>query len=123
MHIIGSNNEIIKLNEVEDNCYYYLYIKTDDENGKYVSNEAVTLALSSNNKDNHWFMFFYGDDDFEWADFGENSGGTQEPSEEKPNLANGTFPKTGLNLIIFSSIVVLAISGIVAYKKYKKYNF
>ena len=42
---VKTGNEIINLKNIEDKTYYYLYVKTDDENGKYISNEAVTLAF------------------------------------------------------------------------------
>lgn len=52
------NNSVIQLSGLQNEEYYYLYVKTDDENGKYISNEAVTLAQASAYGDGKWYMFF-----------------------------------------------------------------
>ena len=110
-----TGNSVIDLKGLENGEYYYLYIKTDDENGKYISNEAVTLATASVINDEEWYMFFYGADDFKWADFGTVSGDN--------TMASGILPKTGTSYIMITIAGVVIAGGIVAYKKYKKYNF
>lgn len=110
----GSNN-VIQLSGLEDEAYYYLYVKTDDENGKYISNEAVTLAQANVHDSNKWFMFFYGSSDFKWADFGE--------VKEDDSVAPGKLPQAGMNYVIIGAIAVVGALGIVAKMKYKKYNF
>ena len=111
----GTGNSVIDLKGIEKDAYYYLYVKTDDENGKYISNEAVTLARASVYENEKWFMFFYGADDFTWADFGNVEGGNTESPKELPRAgANGI-------LVIISSMV--AVGGFIAYRKYKKNNF
>ena len=82
---------------------------------KYISNEAVTLATASVINDEEWYMFFYGADDFKWADFGTVSGDN--------TMASGILPKTGTSYIMITIAGVVIAGGIVAYKKYKKYNF
>ena len=59
--------------------------------------------------------FFYGDNDFKWADFGTVSGDN--------TMASGILPKTGTSYIMITIAGVVIAGGIVAYKKYKKYNF
>ncbi len=110
-----TGNSVIDLKGLENGEYYYLYIKTDDENGKYISNEAVTLATASVINNEEWYMFFYGADDFKWADFGTVSGDN--------TMASGILPKTGTSYIMITIAGVVIAGGIVAYKKYKKYNF
>ena len=87
-----------------------MYVKTDDENGKYFPNEAVTLALSSNNSNNEWYMFFYGQDDFEWVDFGDGT------------IAPGTIPQTGETAMVAIVIALVSVLGVVGYINYKKYR-
>ncbi len=108
-----TGNKVIQLNGVADKAYYYLYVKTDDENGKYFPNEAVTLALSSNTSDNHWSMFFYGQEDFEWIDFGDGSDNT---------IATGTIPQTGETAMVAIVIALVSVLGVVGYINYKKYR-
>ena len=109
-----TKNKVIDLKGLENDAYYYLYVKTDDENGKYISNEAVTLAQSNVYDNGNWFLLFYGSSDFKWTDFG-NVGKDNTVSHLK-------LPYTGIyNYVILG--VVLSIIGVILYKKYKKYNF
>lgn len=109
------NNSVIQLNGLQNEEYYYLYVKTDDENGKYISNEAVTLAQASTHDDGKWFMFFYGSSDFKWAEFG-----SEEIDDTKaPNV----LPFAGVNNICIVLLGLISVGGFVAYKQYKKYNF
>ncbi len=100
----------INVPNVVDDAYYYLYVKSDDENGKYIPQEAVTLALSNVYDDGAWYMFFYGSNDFKWADFGNVSGGG-EPStgKEDPTTSNNDLPFTGKNAVITTSLIVLLV--------------
>ena len=110
-----TGNKVINLNGLEDGAYYYLYVKTDDENGKFTSNEAVTLARASIYENDKWYMFFYGSSDFKWADFG----GIIEDN----TTARTILPKTGIYGYIIVGVGLLTIIGVVSRKKYKKYNF
>ncbi len=38
--------------------YYYLYVRTDDEDGKYISAEAVTLGLGKSWETGKWTISF-----------------------------------------------------------------
>lgn len=110
-----TGNKVIDLKGLENEAYYYLYVKTDDENGKYITNEAVTLARANVYDNNHWYMFFYGSSDFKWADFGDIS--------EDKTVAPSILPRTGIYSYVICGIVVLAVVGVISYKIYKKYNF
>ena len=108
-------NSVINIKGLEHEAYYFLYIKTDDENGKYISNEAVTLA-QANVYDNGWGLFFYGSSDFKWSEWGTTGG--------DDSVAPGILPKTGAEYVMYGGLIlVMSVSGFVAYKKYKKYNF
>ena len=111
----NKGNSVINLKGLENEAYYYLYIKTDDENGKYTSNEAVTLARASVHDAEKWFMFFYGSSDFKWANFGN--------TEVDNTVAPDRLPQAGVNSILVVVTSVIAVGGIITYRKYKKYNF
>ena len=112
----------IDLKGLQDGEYYYLYVKTQDENGKYISNEAVTLAQASV-YDDSWYMFFYGTSDFKWSEW-DTSGGTSGGSSKIDNtVAPGVLPNTGIQYVISGGIILtVAIASFIAYKKYKKFN-
>lgn len=115
------DNGFINLNGLQDKEYYYLYVKPVDENGKYVSNEAVTLgqALVSND---YWSLHFYGSSDFKWTDWETNPGGGTSSGDD--SVVPGTLPKTGYEYVACGgAVIVVAVSGFIAYKKYRKYNF
>ena len=119
----NENHSIINLPELENDAYYFLYVKTDDENGKYISNEAVTLAQADVLDNENWYLFFYGSSDFKWADFGNvsNGGGTVTGGDN--TIAPTILPKAGIEKIIYIGMGLLIIgAGIVSYKKYKKYQ-
>lgn len=112
-------NGKIALTGLENGQYYYLYIKTDEENGKYKSNEAVTLAQASV-YDGGWSMFFYGTGDFTWADFNNNN--NNNPPIEDISISPAQLPRTGsgiIKLIIIMS--TFAGAGFISYKGYRKY--
>ena len=115
--------DVLSLNGIQDKEYYYLYVKTLDENGKYVSNEAVTLSQASVPKAGEWYMFFYGSESFKWTEWETNSGGGKTDPDDD-SVAHETLPKTGYQYVAYSGIIlVVAVSGFIAYKKYRKYNF
>ena len=119
--------------------YYYIYIKFDDENGKYEPVEAVTLTQAVNSS-NIWFLCTLSDDRFTWNNLG--SGEEQKPEEQEPEqeptqkpeekpetpeqkpqndptTAPGTIPQTGeITLIVVASVVAIVAVGVVFYKKY-----
>ena len=110
---------------MQDKEYYYLYIKPDDENGKYVSNEAVTLA-QANVYNGGWGLFFYGSSDFKWADFGninENNNGNIPGNVEDDSIAPVELPHAGSETLIWIGVGAISIVvGAVLYSRYKKYQ-
>ncbi len=114
--------DLLGANNVNNEEYYYLYVKTDDENGKYVSNEAVTLAISDV-FNGQYYMFFYGSDDFTWSDFdagGTGGGGTSQSKDDTTSPL--ILPKTGVTAIAVATLLVLISTGAVSYYKVKKYK-
>ena len=110
-----TGNEVINLSGLQDEEYYFLYIKADDENGKYISQEAVTLAQASV-FDNEWYLFFYGSSDFKWADFEQV--GTDD------TVAKEELPHAGIDTIIAFTVGVMLIGvGVFSYIQYRKNNF
>ena len=119
--------------EVSDGEYYFLYVVVEDENGKYVKTEGVTLARCSKvSSKNNWFLLnFYGNDDFTWKDFTTEG---EEPNNKKVDdnnkktdddktVAKKQLPYTGINNILIIIALIIGAGGIITYKKYKNYNF
>ena len=107
----GNDNEVINLDDLEDEKYYFLYIEALDENGKYIHEEAVTLAQADVIKDNEWYLFFYGNDDFKWIDL-----------ENDETTAPETIPNTGIRkyAIIISALAVIISASYIQVKKMKE---
>lgn len=116
-------NSVIKLDGLVDKEYYFLYVKTDDENGKYVSNDAITLA-QANVYNNGWGLFFYGSNDFKWSEWNTTVEPVNLPVNHDTSVVPTSLPYTGAKYLLYGALIsaVTAI-GIFAYKKYKYYNF
>lgn len=114
----GNTNgkSVIKLTGLQDDAYYFLYIKTDDENGKYISQEAVTLGQAEIINNNSWSLHFYGSDDFKWADF--------DNVEPDDTTAKENLPNTGVDTVIWMALGLMLVGvGIFSYRQYRKNNF
>lgn len=111
----NNGNSAINLSGLQDGEYYFLYIEAYDDNGKYISQEAVTLAQAQTYNDGSWFLHFYGKDEFKWADFGEAEGGdsTQAPVQ-LPNTGIGKY------IAIISILSVVVIASYIQVKKLKE---
>ena len=110
-----AGNSLIDLRGLENEAYYFLYVKTYDENGKYVSNEAVTLAQANvYNKEGAWYLFFYGKDDFKWADFGDVKEDNTKAPEVLPNTGIGKY------IAIISVLSIVVIASYIQVKKLKE---
>lgn len=99
-----------------DKEYYYLYAVVEDENGKYVKTEGVTLARATKTGiggDNSFSLFFYGSDDFSWRNF--NSGDN--------TVAPGNLPDAGAATICLAMLGIVILVGIISYRKYKKCDY
>lgn len=110
-HVSSEEAKVIQLKGLENKEYYYLYVKADDENGKYIYNEAVTLAQSSTFENGNWYLFFYGTNDFKWKEFGTTD----------PTTAGSKYPNTG-KIAIGTGIVSLIGATYVFHRKNKKYQ-
>ena len=111
---INSNKSLIDdINKLENDAYYYIYLKMDDENGKYEPLESVTISKASVFKEldnKSWSLFVYGDERFKWSNLGDVDN-TQ---------AKGRLPQTGVRYISYVGILAIFTTlGIATYKKYK----
>ncbi len=110
--------------QLANKAYYYLYGELDTENGKYIPLSSVTLAQASvyptiNYK---WYMFFYGNDDFNWdgletpesIDDQEDSEQEQQEEEKSPVL-----PATGEKALVIALIAITAVVSVILFKKNK----
>ena len=124
--LYSTEQDVIGKNKVEDGQYYYLYVKTDDESGKYISNEAVTISKASKYPDGSYFMFFYGSNKFEWNDFDVDSnngnGGVSSSKPKDTTTSPLMLPRTGITAITVATLLVLISTGAISYYKVKKYK-
>ena len=113
-------HEIVDISKIEKNAYYYLYVKTDDENGKYFSYEGITLGLA-NSSSNYQSIFYYGSNDFKWADWGTDGNGVLNGNLTKdPTTPDGKLPQTGVSEGILAMIAATAILTGVSFIVYSK---
>lgn len=100
---------------VEDGEYYYLYVDFNDENGKYYPlNPGITIAQAINTGSS-WHLFFLGDDNFNWKDFGNDEEiqpktDPEEGKKEDPTVAPKTMPHTGKDIILTIAIIAVIVS-------------
>lgn len=115
------DGELFPDSEVSNNEYYFLYAVLENENGKYVKTEGVTLARCYKSSINNWFSLnFYGGDSFSWKDF---TNGEPKKVEEDPTKAPWILPDTGIINILLFVLVIAIVMVTITYRKYKKYNF
>ncbi|MBP3255338.1 MAG: Ig-like domain-containing protein [Clostridia bacterium] len=121
----ADGKSVIDLSKIDDGSYYFLYVKADDENGKYINQEAVTFALSKaypTLTEGSWSLMFYGAEDFKWADFVDaaedgKDGGKDDGKKE----ADKEIPQTGTNemilVAIFGGLTISAVGAFIGYRK------
>lgn len=135
---------IVNLTGLENGEYYYLYVKSDSENGKYVSNEAVTLTqANTSNSSGYWSLFFYNSTSFSWDNLNDSTNTTTNTANTTTNNVSNTtknttkttnntidnttspvsLPNTGVKYILIISMVIIVSCTIAAIIKYKKYNY
>lgn len=127
-------NSVLNIKGIENNSYYYLYVKPDDENGKYFPAEAVTLATSKTFDGGKYSLLFYGKSDFKWTDWGTSSGGenknivnttvknTTNVTIKDNTIAPSILPKTGKGFAVTIFISGTILFGIMEWIKYNKYK-
>ena len=136
----STKNTIDLSGKLEDDEYYYIYVIFDDENGKYAPIEhCLTLSEASvYDGGEHWYLFPYGDDKFNWKEFStENTGGDYTPTGTDgviPTTKDGTtqtsdkststtiLPHTGISYSLIVAISIIGVVGIIAYFKNNKYK-
>ena len=99
-----------------NNSYYYLYVTVDDDGGKYIPISAVTLSITKVESSGNYLMNFYGSDNFNWVDFDNNTGKTEDTT-----ISPKSIPQTGESVIILSTIIMVITLAVVSAKGYKKY--
>ena len=121
------NQPTIDLSGIVDGEYYFLYVKPDSENGKYYATEAVTLAQAKTYpNENKWYLFFYGDKDFKWVDFGEGgeTGNDKEDKKDDTLAPDKVIPQTGAKSLVGATIVLaICVGGALTYVGYRKNNY
>lgn len=121
---------------LENKAYYYIYVQFNDENGKYVPIEGVTLgqAWLSTISDN-WDLWAFTSDGFKWdnltptvsdtetkEEIKEENKEKEEKEEKDDTVADVKLPDTGKQIIISAIITLLSLAGVLCYKKYNKYK-
>lgn len=140
------------LGKVKQNSYYFIYVKFDDENGKYYPVEGVTVGKGLAPTAQSCEIAFYGNSKFDWNNFTEikpspsptptegtdkkednkndskkpTNNETQNKTENKgkdTTAAKGELPYTGKQNIILGFIIILSISSVMLYFLNRKYKF
>lgn len=104
-------------NKLEDKEYYYIYLSTEDENGEYKYQEAITIAEAINSKDidQWWNLHLYGDENFKWL---------EENIAKDNTTVKGRLPQTGVRYLSYISVIgIFATLGVTTYKIYRKNKF
>ena len=111
---------------LENKAYYYIYVKFDDENGKYYPIEGVTLGQAYLNSTNdNWDLWAYTADNFKWDGLTVDSSSkkttsTANKKTEKDNTtASGKLPYTGTGFMVISLFIVISL-GLIFYVKYNR---
>ena len=121
---------------LQDDAYYYIYVKFDDENGKYYPVEGVTLG-QANISGTSFSLYGYTADNFKWnivpAESQQQQPATQQPTQqpqqstqqapqkaEDKTVASRTLPKTGILPIIKIPLIIITVLGGFFYIGYKK---
>lgn len=117
----NANSELgISRDSLEEGAYYFIYVALDDEDGKYLNTEAVTLAVNkgtynTSNGFDHYFLEFYGSKNFNWEDFDDSNeaeDGQKDNQETDKSKAPTRLPDTGEKAIFVAIglFVIIAVS-------------
>lgn len=107
---------------LQNNGYYYIYVKFDDENGKYYPIEGVTLgqAWLSTTTDS-WDLWAYTSSNFKWDNLSSTLIDTN--GEVKDNtVASDILPNTGITSVVIISLTGMLLLGVFFYTKYNKFK-
>lgn len=111
-----TNKKLFDASQVEDGAYYFVYVNFDNENGKYLDMEAVTIAKMKSIKD-HWWLFLNGQSDFNWNGFEGTETAKTEEQPKDDTKAKSVIPQTGESAIAIATIIGVAGVGIFTVKK------
>ena len=125
---LSEANPMFDISNIIKDDYYFLYAVVEDENGKYVKTEGVTLARASKSSldKNAYSLFFYGSDNFTWKTFGGNSNNSTPSNTQgnsDPTVARQSLPNTGVSFAGIIGIIMSSSFGVYFYKQYKKNNY
>ena len=120
-NIVGEKRDVIQLNNLENNIYYYMYVVFDDENGKYYPASGLTLAKANVHENGDWYLFFLGSDNFKWDEFSSVNAGTVDRNTtgnttKKPSK----LPYTGATTI---GLTIVLITGVAVFFKVKNNKY
>lgn len=102
---------------LKDDSYYYIYVVFDDENGKYLPIEGVTLGQAwLSEVSDYWNLWAYTSEDFKW----NNLSSTYE--EPDKTIADKIIPHAGKTTILMMITVALGIAVVISIKKYNKFR-
>lgn len=103
---------------LENKAYYYIYVEFDDDNGKYIPVEGVTLgqAWFSTSSDS-WDLWAYTSDEFKWDNLTSTPSDYDGTTADKPKL-----PNAGVNILYVTALVGLVVITVVGFKKYQYYK-
>ena len=131
------------LGKVTDDTYYFIYVKFDDEDGKYYPVEGVTVGLGLAPTTQSCEIAFYGNTKFNWdglediqvptnIDEDDNnkdienahqSNDSNKDEKQDPTVAKTSLPDTGNRYIVLGALLGLSIILIVFCYLNKRYNF
>lgn len=138
---MGKTNSILDKLQLKDKTYYYIYLKVDDENGKYAVIEDVSLFMTNFKTlpDGTVIKGFtdYKSNDFDWnlinngSDNNNNNNnnngnngnnGSSNQSGKDNTVANKPLSQTGESTVIIGIISTIFIIGIISIIKYRRYR-
>ena len=104
--------------KLEDGAYYYMSVIFDDENGKYYPASGLTIAKAGIiTTTGDWYLFFLGDKDFKWDDFGVIQTGTATVDKNTTSTKSSSpskLPYTGATTL---GLVIVAMIGTAVFFK------
>ena len=128
--VIGNGSTMLNAEnidiEVNDGEYYYAYFSVDNENGKYVDVEDVMLYQPLTIDEEEPWLISMNDEKFKWYE-SDDSTPTVTPAPEEDGKDDTTIktdklPQTGVGIGLTLSILLVALFGVVMFKKVRDYK-
>ena len=106
---------------LKDDSYYYIYVVFDDENGKYMPIEGVTLGQAWLSEiSDYWNLWAYTSEEFEWNDLSSTYNEPSMPEEIDTTVSTKEIPKAGRTTIAIIIIMITLGCIIITANKCKK---